>query len=50
MNAKLATVDDRIAACVGGKPGNDDLRFACGYLSPYFITAPERMEVAFENV
>ena len=25
------------------------LRFDCGYLSPYFITDPERMEVAFED-
>ena len=26
------------------------LHFDCGYLSPYFVTDPERMEVAFENV
>jgi len=26
------------------------MQFDCGYLSPYFVTAPERMEVAFENV
>lgn len=25
------------------------MQFDCGYLSPYFITDPERMEVAFEN-
>ena len=25
------------------------MRFACGYLSPYFVTDPERMEVALEN-
>ena len=26
------------------------MQFDCGYLSPYFVTDPERMEVAFENV
>jgi chaperonin GroEL len=26
------------------------MQFGCGYLSPYFVTDPERMEVAFENV
>jgi chaperonin GroEL len=26
------------------------MQFDCGYLSPYFITDPERMEVALENV
>jgi chaperonin GroEL len=25
------------------------MRFDCGYISPFFITDPERMEVAFEN-
>jgi chaperonin GroEL len=25
------------------------MQFDCGYFSPYFITDPERMEVAFEN-
>jgi|SRR5208282_1413513 len=25
------------------------MQFECGYLSPYFITDPERMEVAFDN-
>jgi chaperonin GroEL len=28
----------------------DGLQFDCGYLSPYFITDPEHMEAAFENV
>jgi chaperonin GroEL (HSP60 family) len=32
------------------KPQVDALQFACGYLSPYFITDPERMEVTFEDV
>lgn len=26
------------------------MQFDCGYLSPYFVTAPERMEVALDNV
>jgi chaperonin GroEL len=25
------------------------MQFDSGYLSPYFVTDPERMEVAFEN-
>jgi chaperonin GroEL len=25
------------------------LQFGCGYLSPYFVTDPERMEVVFED-
>jgi chaperonin GroEL len=33
-----------------GKPPVGSIRFDCGYLSPYFITDPERMEVNFENV
>jgi len=66
MAAKLATVDGRIFAHVeeagatrdgsitsrsaGDKPQVRVLQFDCGYLSPYFVTDPERMEVAFENV
>jgi chaperonin GroEL len=65
MTAKLATVDDHILAGVeaagargGGsivpRSGRDKLKgaftqFDSGYLSPYFVTDPERMEVAFEN-
>ena len=65
MTAKLATVDDRILARVeesaagrcGSKlsPSASDkqqvgsLQFGCGYLSPYFVTDPERMEAVFEN-
>ena len=64
MTAKLATVDDRILARVkdaGIRKSSsiprrtsdlsqvDGMQFDCGYLSPYFITDPERMEVAFEN-
>jgi chaperonin GroEL (HSP60 family) len=65
MAAKLATVDDHILACVeetgpvrdrgiilrsaGDKPQVRGMQFDCGYLSPYFVTDPERMEVAFEN-
>jgi len=33
-----------------GKPQGDTMQFDSGYLSPYFITDPERMEVTFENV
>src|SRR6202142_3131306 len=66
MTAKRATVDDRILAGVeeagalddgsiispsaDDKPRVGDMQFDCGYLSPYFVTDPEHMEVAFENV
>lgn len=66
MTAKLATVDDRIMACMADAcdigdgstitQGSSDkhqagsMHLDCGYLSPYFVTDPERMEVAFENV
>jgi chaperonin GroEL (HSP60 family) len=65
MTAKLATVDDRILARVeesaavrdgnilqhraSDKPRVGSLQFGCGYLSPYFVTDPERMEVVFED-
>jgi chaperonin GroEL len=62
MAAKVAAVDDRILARAeeagiirdgyiiprGTQAGG--MQFECGYLSPYFITDPERMEVTFENV
>ena len=66
MTAQLATLSDRILAqledanAVGDStilPGStsdevqiDGVEFDSGYLSPYFITDPEHMEVAFENV
>jgi len=66
MTAQLATVDDCILAraeeaenirdgsiiprSAGDKPQVGGMQFDCGYLSPYFVTDPERMEVAFENV
>lgn len=66
MAAKLATVDEHILACARGsgdiraasiassganeKPQVRGMQFDCGYLSPFFITDPERMEVVFENV
>jgi len=66
MTAQLATVDDCILAraeeagnirdgssiprSAGDKPQVGSMQFDCGYLSPYFVTDPERMEVAFENV
>ena len=46
MTAKLATQDE----CIVDRPKEaGTIRFDCGYLSPHFITDPERMEVAFEN-
>lgn len=64
MAAKLATVDDQILACVEEpraidgsgilrstceEPKFGGLRFGCGYLSPYFITDPARMEASLED-
>jgi chaperonin GroEL len=65
MTAKLATVHDHILAGVEAAGGMGDgtivprsasdtplagfAQFDSGYLSPYFVTDPERMEVAFEN-
>jgi len=66
MTAKLATRHDRIWAGVEDAGALRDgsillhsatdksqtgcLQFDCGYLSPYFVTDPERMEVVFEDV
>jgi chaperonin GroEL (HSP60 family) len=65
MAARLATVDDRILAVeetaavrnrsivprsASGNTQVGSTQFDCGYLSPFFITDPERMEVALENV
>jgi chaperonin GroEL (HSP60 family) len=66
MTAKLATRDDRIWAGVeeagalrdgtillhsaNDKPQLRSMQFGCGYLSPYFVTDPERMEVVLEDV
>jgi chaperonin GroEL (HSP60 family) len=65
MTAKLATVDECILAGIeetyGVSDGNIIARYSsdnrvasgmqlgCGYLSPFFITDPESMEVVFEN-
>jgi hypothetical protein len=65
MAAKLATVDEHILAYAEGsgaipersisssraseQPQFGAMQFDCGYLSPFFITDPERMEVAFVN-
>src|ERR1700689_834947 len=62
MAARLAPLDAPIYLGEGAirdgilpSNGNEKLQvggmqFNCGYLSPFFITDPERMEVAFENV
>jgi chaperonin GroEL len=66
MTARLATLDDRVLGRVEAtgivrdegtmqhgtpkKPPVGAIQFDSGYLSPYFVTHPERMEVAFENV
>jgi chaperonin GroEL (HSP60 family) len=65
MAAKLAKVEHILAYAEGSgsiphgsissssaneKPQAGEMQFDCGYLSPFFITDPERMEVAFENV
>jgi chaperonin GroEL (HSP60 family) len=52
MAAKLATADERVIAYAEGSDAipSGGMQFDCGYLSPFFITDPERMEVAFENV
>jgi chaperonin GroEL (HSP60 family) len=66
MTAQLATADDRLLArerqarsfrdgfivseVASDKPLFGGMKFDCGYLSPYFVTDPERMEVTFENV
>jgi chaperonin GroEL (HSP60 family) len=65
MAAKLATSDEHILAYAersvatpdgnvsssraNKQPSPGALRFECGYLSPFFITDPELMEVTFEN-
>jgi chaperonin GroEL len=65
MTAHLATLDRILARecearsirsepvvpeTAGDKPQVGCMQFDCGYLSPYFVTDPERMEVTFENV
>ena len=63
MAAILATVNERILALMEKSAATRDrslitdsdktqagsMQFDTGYLSPYFITDPERMEVAFET-
>ncbi len=65
MTAQLAITNDHIVAGVeevgairdgrlvphttSDKSQVRDMRFDGGYLSPYFVTDPERMEVVFEN-
>jgi chaperonin GroEL (HSP60 family) len=66
MSAQLATADEGLWArefqdrstrhrSIVPESTSDKLQvgrmqFDCGYLSPYFVTDPERMEVTFENV
>ena len=66
MSARLATANDTtlayaneastirdsgtIALGVRRQPQDGTIEFDSGYLSPYFVTHPERMEIAFENV
>src|SRR5579871_1864841 len=58
MSARLATANDTtrtirdsgtIALGARRQPQEGTIEFDSGYLSPYFVTDPERMEVAFEN-
>lgn len=65
MTAKLATADDHILAGLEDAGAMRDgsvvhrrasdrsqggfTQFDSGYLSPYFVTDPEHMEVTFEN-
>jgi chaperonin GroEL (HSP60 family) len=66
MTAQLAIADDRplagehqdrsvrngsiVPETASDKPQSGGMQFDCGYLSPYFVTDPERMKVSFENV
>jgi chaperonin GroEL (HSP60 family) len=66
MAARLATADEHILANAEGsgaipnenisssraneQPPFGAMQFDCGYVSPFFITDPERMEIALENV
>ena len=39
-----------ISRCACDEPLVGAMRFACGYLSPYFVTDPEGAEVALDNI
>jgi chaperonin GroEL len=49
MPARSATTAS-FSEAVATNPGQKACNSTAGYLSPYFVTNPERMEVAFENV
>jgi chaperonin GroEL (HSP60 family) len=38
-----------IPRSAGKKPRGGGMQFDCGYLSPYFVTDPERMEATFQD-
>ena len=65
MTAQLATTNDHMVAgveevgvirdgrliprSISDRPQVSGMRFDGGYLSPYFVTDPERMEGALDN-
>jgi len=44
-----ATAEAGLFPSASDKPRVGNLQFVGGYLSPYFVTDPERMEVEFED-
>jgi chaperonin GroEL len=50
LNKAGVILDGSMRRGAGDKPQIVATRFDCGYVSPYFGTDPERMEVVLENV